>query len=572
MMIRPAQDVEDYAWRRRGTLIIMVGAMVMLIGRAIDLQVLNKQFLQQQGNQRHVAVVSVPAYRGKILDRNGEPLAISSPVQTVGVDRKNFKADEESLRKLAALLAKPLSQVRKAVSAANGPRFLYLKRQVDPALANRIKNLQMSGIYFEREFRRFYPAGEVTAHLLGFTDIEDQGQEGIESAYNKVLMAVAGEKRVIRDGNRDIIENVENIRSPVPGRDVVLSIDQRLQYLAYRELKAAVIEHKARAGSLVMLDARTGEVLAVVNQPSLNPNSRKNRRPERYRNRAITDVFEPGSTIKPFVIACALEAGMIRPDTVIDTRPGFFRVGRKRVRDIHNYGVIDITRILQKSSNVGVSKIALGLDPEVLWSFYRRLGFGVAVGTDFPSEASGSLSNYEDWSPFVQATLSYGYGLSSSSLHLARAFSALANDGEMPSVSLLRRNQPPAFTRVMSAQTARIVKQMLETVVTREGTAYRARVAGYRVAGKTGTVKKISGGGYSNDQYLALFAGMAPASDPRLVLLVVIDEPRGGAYYGGTVAAPVFASVMSGALRLLGIAPDAEENMPFVTARPGGTA
>lgn len=568
MIIEPARDVEDYAWRRRTMLVLMMGAMALLIGRAIDLQVFDKQFLQHQGDLRHVDVVRVPAYRGKILDRNGEHLAISSPVESVWVDPREFVAEEEALRKLSELLNVSLGRIKKQTDPQNGKRFIYLKRRIDPGLADRIKSLNLTGLYFEREFRRYYPASEVTAHLLGFTDIDDFGQEGIELAYDKLLAGTPGSKRVIRDGKKHIIENLENIRSPIPGQDLVLSIDQRLQYLAYRELKTAVLEHKAKSGSLVLLDSRTGEVLAMANQPSFNPNTKNRPSGNRYRNRAVTDLFEPGSTIKPFVVASALESGAFRFDSIIDTRPGFFHVGRNVVRDIHNYGVLDLTRVLQKSSNVGVTKIALALQPEQLWQFYHRLGFGMPVGTGFPGEAGGTLPDHRSWRPFKQATLSFGYGVSGSTLQLARAYAALANDGVMPSVSLLRRNgEDPHAVRVLSEETARSVRRMLETVVTREGTAVRAGIAGYRVAGKTGTVKKAGAGGYKSGAYLGLFAGMAPASDPRLVMVVVIDEPSAaGQYYGGIVAAPVFSKVMSGALRLLGIAPDQEEGTPVAVA------
>jgi cell division protein FtsI (penicillin-binding protein 3) len=407
----------------------------------------------------------------------------------------------------------------------------------------------------------------VAAHLVGFTNIDDKGQEAMELAYDDWLKGVEGAKRIIRDGKRRVIEDLESIRPPVPGKDLALSIDQRLQYLAYRELKKAVLQHQARSGSLALLDTQTGEVLAIVNQPSYNPNSRTQVKGSASRNRAITDIYEPGSTMKPFVVALGLELGLYRPDTVIDTAPGTMRVGHNIVKDIHNYGVLDVAHVLQKSSNVGVTKIALNLPSKKFWAFYNNLGFGQPLETGFPGEANGRLSDYQGWSPFEQATLSFGYGVSASTLQLARAYLSLANDGVMPMVSLVKRNKSPELHRIMSVQTAGGVRAMLEQVVTREGTALKAAIPGFRVAGKTGTVKKSGVGGYSSSRYLSVFAGMAPVSKPRLVMVVMIDEPSAGEYYGGAVAAPVFSRVMEGALRLLNIAPDQGDIMPILAAQ-----
>jgi cell division protein FtsI (penicillin-binding protein 3) len=550
--------------RKKLLFLLILGGMALLCGRAIDLQILNRKYLQAQGDIRQVGIAKVPAYRGKILDRYGAPLAISSPVQSVAVNPQQFKhADKVKLQKMVKLLGVNEKKLQKLLNPTPEKRFAYIKRQVNPDIAREVKALHLPGVSFKRKFKRYYPAGEVSGHLLGFTNIDDIGQEGMELAYENVLKGVSGSKRVIRDGKRRIIADVASIRAPAAGQDIMLSIDQRLQYLAYRELKAAVKKHRAQSASLVVLDAKTGDILAVVNQPSFNPNTRKNLIAARYRNRAVTDVFEPGSTIKPFVIACALEGGFVNPDAQIETH-GWFRVGRNVVKDVHNYGTLRLTDVLKKSSNVAVSKIALQMPAQEFWGCYNKLGFGTSAGVSFPGEAYGSLQNYRQWRIFEQATLSFGYGISTSVLQLARAYTALADDGILHYVSLLKRDKDTDAVRVMSAATAKRVRTMLEQVVTRQGTAYRARVDGYRVAGKTGTVKKASPGGYSKDKYLAVFVGMAPANDPRLVIAVMIDEPSAGDYYGGIVAAPVFSKVMSGALRVLGIAPDQEETVPLL--------
>lgn len=558
----------DFGGRRKGVQIALVVGMVLLVGRAVDLQVLNKRFLQDQGENRQVGVVSVSAYRGKILDRNGEPLAISTPVQSIWIDPEKFEGiNAQQLQKMSQLLEMPESKLREILVHTPGRRFAYLKRRVSPAIADAVKDMQLPGIYFEREFKRYYPAGEVTAHLLGFTDIEDVGQEGLELTYEQSLKGVPGSKRVIRDGKRRVIEDVENIQEPVSGKDLVLSIDQRLQYLAYRELKTAMLEHKADAATLVMLDAKTGDILAAVNQPSFNPNTRKDTTGKSHRNRAITDAFEPGSTIKPFVIAHALDAGYIKPSYQIDTSPGKLHIGSHTVKDVHNYGRLDLTGILKKSSNVAVSRIALGFQPKLFWKYYRSLGFGLSAGTGFPGETSGALTSYGRLHDFERATLSFGYGVSVSALQLARAYTALADDGILHSVSLLKREQDPDARRVLSKKTARRVRTMLEQVVQKDGTAYKAKVDGYGVSGKTGTIKKLGKGGYTEHSYLGAFVGMAPAKDPRLVIVVMVDNPKSGDYYGGLVAGPVFSRVMSGALRVLNIPPDQEENMPLLLVK-----
>ena len=565
---RPVNEA-DYSMRRHLLLIAMLAAMTVLIGRAVYLQVLDRQFLKHQGDLRHIGVLPVPAHRGRIFDRNGELLAISTPVKSIWVNPKEFRETPvaaDKLKALADLLGLSAKALEKRIGDENRS-FAYLKRRISPELADQVMALGIVGVYSDREYRRYYPTGEVAAHLVGFTNIDDKGQEAMELAYDDWLKGVEGAKRIVRDGRRRVIEDLENIRTPVPGKDLVLSIDQRLQYLAYRELKKAVLQHQARSGSLALLDAQTGEVLAMVNQPSYNPNSRIQMKSSASRNRAITDVYEPGSTMKPFVVALGLELGLYRHDTVIDTTPGTLRVGHNIVKDVHNYGVLDVAHVLQKSSNVGVTKIALNLPSKKFWAFYNNLGFGQPLETGFPGEANGRLSDYQSWNPFEQATLSFGYGVSASTLQLGRAYLSLANDGVMPMVSLIKRDKSPESHRIMSARTAVGVRTMLEEVVTREGTALKAAIPGFRVAGKTGTVKKSGVGGYSSSLYLSVFAGLAPASRPRLVMVVMIDEPSAGEYYGGAVAAPVFSRVMEGALRLLNIAPDQEAIVPILAAQ-----
>ncbi|MCK5477415.1 MAG: penicillin-binding protein 2 [Methylococcales bacterium] len=543
--------------------------MTMLMGRAVFLQVFDTQFLQKQGDRRHVGIVSVPAYRGKILDRNNEPLAISTPVESVWVNPQHFvKEERDKIVQVAKLLKLTDKKIKRLLNAGSHKRFAYLKRRINPALAEKIRAMQVSGVYFEREFKRYYPAGAVSAHIVGFTDVDDVGQEGMERGYEQILKGVAGKKRVIRDGRRQVIKekDIENIRDPVSGQDLVLSIDQRIQYLAFKELQSAVIEHKAHAASLVVLDAKNGEVLAAVNQPSFNPNTREGLKGSLYRNRAMLDVFEPGSTVKPFVVAAALDGGYVHENIQIETH-GFYRVGRNLVKDVHNYGTLDLMHVLKKSSNVAISKIALKMPREYFWGIYKQLGFGTSANVGFPGEVSGELLDFQRWHVFEQATLAYGYGVSTSLLQLARAYTALADDGLLHSVSILKRDEDYDAKRVFSKRTAKKVREMLEHVIKKDGTAYQARVDGYRVAGKTGTVKKATAGGYTEKTYFAVFVGLAPVSDPRFVIAVMVDEPTAGKYYGGLVAAPVFSKVMAGALRVYGVAPDKEDTMPVLLTK-----
>ena len=558
------QPSDNFSGRRKFLVVFMMVCMLVLTGRAIDLQVLNKQFLKAQGDMRQVDEVTVSAYRGMIKDRNGDPLGISTPVESIWINPRELKfAKEDQLRVMEKLLDLPAGKVTEWIKEDSHRQFLYIARRVNPQLGDQVKALKLGGVYFEREFKRFYPTGGVSAHIVGFTNVDDIGQAGMESGYENLLKGNSGSKRVIRDGQRRIIADIENIKEPVSGKNLELSIDQRIQYLAYRELQLAVTANKAKSGALVVLDAKNGEILAAVNQPSFNPNTRNNLKESLYRNRAVTDIFEPGSTVKPFVVAAALDGGYVSPNATFATQ-GTYQIGRNTVKDVHNYGTLDLTHVLKKSSNVAVSMMALKMPPKYFWGVYHKLGFGVSAGSGFPGEASGTMRDYKKWSDFDRAIMSFGYGLSSSALQLARAYTALADDGILHSVSLLKREEDDDAVRVFSAKTAKSVRKMMETVLMKDGTAYEARVDGYTAAGKTGTVKKAGSRGYTEKSYFAVFAGMAPASDPRLIVVVMIDEPSAGQYYGGLVSAPVFSKVMAGALRVLEVAPDQEETMPVL--------
>lgn len=531
-------------------------AGILLLWRAFYLQILNKDFLRNYGDARSVRTVTIPAHRGMIVDRNGEPLAISTPVDSVWATPKKVLTDEAMLPKLAKVLGMDANYLRQTLKDRIGREFVYLKRHVEPELAEAVDSLEISGVYLQREYKRYYPAGEVGAHLIGFTDIDDSGQEGIELAYDHWLQGVPGEKRVLKDRLGRVVQNIESIRPASPGNTLKLSIDLRVQYLAYRELKSAVLFHRARAGSLVILDARTGEVIALAVQPSYNPNNRSGLKSENYRDRVVTDVFEPGSTIKPFTIAAAMLSGSYTAQSKVDTSPGYFKVADHTIRDDSNYGTIDLATIIRKSSNVGASKIALSLGPKPLWELYSKLGFGQVTASGLPGEAPGVLNYPQSWSEMELATIAFGYGLSVNALQLARAYTVIANDGVMRPISLQKIESVPEGKRIMPAEIARQIRSMLESVTETGGTGRRAAVPGYHVAGKTGTVHKVSDGGYAEDRYMSLFAGIAPSRDPELVMIVMIDEPLGAQYYGGQVAAPVFSRVMQGALRILNIPPD----------------
>ena len=550
--------------RRWFVLSVFAIAGALLLARAVDLQVLRTGFLQGHGDARALRVVTVPAHRGVITDRNGEPLAISTPVDSVWVNPREAGIAEQNSDRLAHILGLDPDELRTLLRDRAGREFVYLRRQIAPAQAAQVAGLGFPGAYLQREYRRYYPVGEITAHLIGFTNVDDTGQEGVELAYEEWLRGVSGSKRVLRDSLGRIVQDIESITPASPGRQLALSIDRRVQYLAYRELRRAVEEHGARGGSLVMLDIQTGEVMAMVSEPTFNPNNREKLRSDRYRNRAATDVFEPGSTMKPFSIAAALASGLFKPDTPVDARPGTLRISNHTIRDIHDYGLLDVAGVIRKSSNVGASKIALAVGPQPIFDMYRALGFGQTTGSGFPGEASGQLQSYQNWSELELATIAFGYGLSATTLQLAHAYSVFGAGGVLRPVSLTKVEAPVAGVVVMDPGIAATVLGMLETVISTAGTGARAAVPGYRVAGKTGTVHKIEAGGYAESRYLSLFAGLIPASNPRLVAVVVLDEPNEGVHYGGLVAAPVFADVMRGAVRILDIPPD---DMPALEQR-----
>ncbi|HSH54251.1 MAG TPA: penicillin-binding protein 2 [Methylotenera sp.] len=546
------------AWRRRVLLVMVLLGFAVLIGRGVYLQSLNKRFLQEKGDARYSRALTLSAHRGKITDRYGELLAISSPVESVWASPPDVEINAQQTKKIAELLNIKTDVIKKKL--ANSEReFVYLKRRISPELAGEVMKLGVPGIYLQREYKRYYPAGEVTAHLVGFTGIDDKGQEGFELTMNDTLSGKTGSRRVIKDRAGHIVEDLEAVKVPQDGHDVVLSIDRRIQYLAHRELVKAVELHKAKAGAAIVLDARTGEVLAMANVPTYNPNNPVNIQ-GKARNRSITDVFEPGSTLKPVTAAAAIESGKYLPDTKIQTAPGYMSIGPATIHDAHPHGVLTVSEVIQKSSNVGSAKMALSLERPYLWGVFNQMGFGAKTRIGFPGEASGRLRDYKTWRPIEQATMSYGHGISLTLLQLARAYTVFANDGELKPVSLLKLKDAPVGTQVFSAQTAHQIKDMLELVVLPGGTALRAQVLGYRVAGKTGTTHKLGPAGYEKDKYVGSFVGMAPASNPRLIMAVMIDEPTSGEYYGGTVAAPVFSAVMADALRMLAVPQDAPNN------------
>ncbi len=538
----------------------MVGALlsgfVLLGTRAFILQVIDASYLKYQGAARHVRTVDVVASRGMVLDRNGAPLAISTPVDSVWANPKEFADAKPQWPSLAKLLGMRSREIGRLWQRYADREFMYLKRHINPEIAKKIRDLNIPGVGLRREYKRYYPTGAVSGHVVGFTNVDDTGQEGIELAFDEVLRGQPGKQLVLKDGRRHVIKTLRRVRAAVDGNDVTTSLDSRIQYLAFRALRAAVHEHKARSASAVVLDAKTGEVLAMVNVPSFNPNNRRRLRSGNFRNRAVTDVLEPGSTVKPFTIAAALESRGFEPDTPVETGPGMLRIGKHTVRDTHDYGLLSVAHVIMKSSNVGATKIALEIDKQDLWQIFRGVGFGAALSSGLPGEARGRLNSYKRWREIEHATMAYGYGFSITPLHLAQAYTVLANDGQRVPVTLLRRDRVPDGTQVLSARTVRQVRDMLELAVSDEGTGRRARTRHYRVAGKTGTVHKLIDGRYSADRYRSVFAGIAPASAPRLVMAVVVDDPTGGRYFGGEVAAPVFSKVMAGALRFLNIAPD----------------
>ena len=547
-------------WRSRVLLGVIFLWFLGLVVRDLYLQGLNNEFLRQKGDARYSRVIELSAHRGMVTDRLGEPLAISTPVESVAASPQDVEITPEQMKQLAKLLDVPDSELKSKLLETRR-EFVYLKRQLPPEQATKVVQLSIPGIFLQREYRRYYPAGDVMAHVLGFTGVDDNGQEGMELAYQDWLAGTPGSRRVIKDRLGHIVEDVESIRTPQEGKTLALSIDRKIQYLAYRELKEAVETNKAKAGGIVVIDAKTGEVLALANMPVYNPNNRVKLNSGRTRNRVVTDIFEPGSTLKPFAIAAALEAGIVKPESMIDTGSGHFSIGPATIHDAHPSGLISVAQVIQKSSNVGAAKIALSLSPETLWSMLNRAGFGTVTHSGFPGEASGKLRPYKTWRPIEQATMAYGHGISVSLLQLARAYTLFADGGELKPISFLKLEAPKAGQQEISPATALALRKMLELVVQPGGTAPRAQIMGYRVAGKTGTAHKLeASGGYAPDRYVASFVGLAPASNPRLIVAVMIDEPTAGQYYGGIVAAPAFSKVMAAALRMLSIPPDAPNN------------
>jgi cell division protein FtsI (penicillin-binding protein 3) len=562
MRKRPAANAES--GRARSVLLLVAFALgaAVLEGRILYLQLVNKDFLTAQANDRHIRTVQISTHRGSLADRYGEPLAVSTPMDTVWANPQELKVALDRLPELAEVLDLDEDALARRITSNLDREFVYLQRHLPPHKAEQVLRLGLPGVDTVREYRRYYPAGEVTGHLVGFTDVDDIGQEGLELEFNHWLKGANGSKRVQQDRLGRVIKDLELVKAAAPGRDLRTSIDLRLQYLAYRELKAAVQEARARSGTVVVLDPATGEVLAMVNQPSYNPNDRSQYSVERYRNRALTDIFEPGSSFKPFVLATALESGKYGPGTIIDTSPGSLKVGSKIITDHSNLGRISLTTALAQSSNVGAARVGLTMEPETIWRVLAGFGIGRLTDSGFPGESAGVLNDPKHWRSIGQATLSYGYGVAVTAMQLARGYGAIAAGGVLRPVSLLALDEPPAGERVVSPATAQALTEMLEAVVSPAGTGRRATVMNFRVAGKTGTSQKAVAGGHADDRHAAFFAGFAPASRPRLVVVVVIDEPQ-GAYYGSDVAAPVFSRIVEGALRVLAVPPDAPAEAPL---------
>ena len=563
--VGPARPARPNSFRMRLAVVftLMLASGAALVGRAVQLQLVQHSFLASEGAARFTRVAAIVAHRGTITDRYGEPLAVSTPVDAVWVNPRELAANIEQLPRLARAIHLNQQELVRRVSTGTDREFMYLARGLQPADARKVRSLQISGVNLAREYRRYYPAGEVTGHLLGFTDVDDAGQEGAELSFDNWLGGEDGSKRVIQDSQGNRVEDIESIRPVRPGRELRLSIDLRIQYLAYRELKAAIRDNRARSGSVVVIDVRTGEVLAMVNQPAFNPNDRHQLNPALYRNRAATDLFEPGSSIKPFFVAAGLASGRFQADSIIDTSPGYIQVGSSLIHDEHNLGPIPLASVLAFSSNVGMAHLALSLEPRQIWSTLDALGFGQVTASGFPGESAGQLSNYSHWRSVLVGSMSHGYGMSVTPLQLAQAYATLGGLGLRRPVSMLRVDGPVPGQRVLERPVCAALLHLLESVITLPGaTGKLAAIPGYRIAGKTGTAWKAEGGGYSQDRFVGTFGGVAPVSNPRLAAVVVIDEPSAGKHRGGDVAAPVFSAVIGGSLRLLGVPPDA--------GQPGG--
>ncbi|WP_296222630.1 penicillin-binding protein 2 [Pseudomonas sp. UBA2684] len=567
-----------YPWRFRLVLLLLALMVGAIAWRIVDLHVFDHDFLKAHGDARSVRHIPIPAHRGLITDRNGEPLAVSTPVTTLWANGKELQAAKAQWSTLAAALGQEPKAFAERLQGNAEREFMYLVRGLTPEQGQRVLDLNVPGVYAIEEFRRFYPAGEVAAHVVGFTDVDDRGREGMELAFEDWLAGVPGKRQVLKDRRGRLIKDVQVTQNAKAGKALALSIDLRLQYLAHRELRNAVTEFGAKAGSLVLLDVQTGEVLAMVNQPTYNPNNRRNLQPAAMRNRAMIDVFEPGSTVKPFSIAAALGTGRWTPEMTVDTYPGTLRIGRYTIRDVSRAGVLDLTGILMKSSNVGMSKIAFDIGAEPIYAVMQQVGLGQETGLSFPGERVGNLPNYRVWKQAETATLAYGYGLSVTAVQLAHAYSVLANSGKNVPLSMVRLDRQPVSTQVIDQQIAKTVLGMLQAVVEEPGGGgARAKVPGYHVGGKSGTARKAAVGtkGYVDKAYRSFFAGVAPIDNPRIAAVIMIDEPSEGGYYGGLVSAPVFGKVMAGALRLMNIVPDdlpppVESQTAAVNAGKGG--
>lgn len=552
-------------WRSKLIVAVIALSFAGLCARAVYIQVVANDFFQRQGEVRYARTLALPANRGRILDRNGVVLASSIPVPSIWAIPEDVpRSDPEKLQKLARLLDLSLADLNKKLEDED-KTFVWLKRQVDESVGKEIEALDLAGIYQRKEYKRQYPEGEAAAHVVGFTNVEDQGQEGVELAFNKDLGGRAGSRRVIKDRMGRVVEDVGEQIAPVDGRDLQLSIDAKVQFFAYQKLKDAVLEHKAKAGSVVVLDVLTGEVLALANYPSYVPDKRKNLSGEQLRNRALTDTFEPGSTMKPFVIGLALDRGNVTPDTPINTNRGRMNIGSSTITDAHPHDVLSVTEVIQKSSNVGTVKMAMQIPPRAMWEMYSNVGFGQKPELPFPGAVSGRLRPYKSWRPIEQATMSYGYGLSVSLFQLAHAYTVFGRNGDLVPVSMLKVDQPAAGAPVFAERTARDVRNMLHLVTGAGGTAPKAQTMGYSVGGKTGTAHKVEGRGYASKKYRGVFAGLAPIEAPRIAVAVMIDEPSNGQYFGGQAAAPVFSQTVQQTLKVLGVAPDMSVKPQVVT-------
>ena len=564
----PVLELALQGWRSRTVGLLLMIAFAALVGRSFYLQVINNDFLQEKGESRYRRDIEVSASRGKIIDRNGQMLAVSTPMKSIWAIPGDARAMSASQKQqLAALLDMSARELDGKI--ASEKTFVFIKRQVPPETAERIAALKLPGVHQEKEYRRYYPTGDMTAHIVGFTGVDDKGLEGVELAFQQSLLGHAGSRSVIRDRRGNIIEDVGALKPPQDGKEIRLALDSKIQYIASSQLKAAIEVNQAKAGGVIVLDVQTGEVLALANWPTYNPNNRENLSGAQLRNRAFTDTFEPGSTLKPFTAALALEKGKFRPDTVINCAPGRLTIGNATISDAHPHGALSVAQVIQKSSNVGVTKMALTIPPQEMWQMFDAVGFGQVPQLGFPGEVTGRLRPWKNWRPIEQATMSYGHGISVSLIQLARAYSVFARDGDLIPLSLLKTEQSVVHgVPVFSAQTAREMRAMLEMAAGPEGTAPKARVPGYRVGGKTGTAHKLVGGAYAN-KYVSAFVGFAPVSDPRLIVAVMIDEPSAGKHYGGEVAAPVFSQVMGASLRTLGILPDAPVQVAEAVAGKG---